>query len=166
MLRHCIVEIATGTVVNVFEYEDVVSGQPPGLGPEFEAVRTDVGQMGWHWDGNTFTNPNPPQPSVIEPAISIVAQARLVISGGDISGVETAVGFAAALQIDTGIYWVFFTVPQPDTDYGVLPQARDGGGLFADISDQTTDYVEITVTNRSGTPVDPTQLFISVQRTI
>lgn len=167
LVRHCIIESSTGDVINAVEYESTPN-PVPGFGDGYIAVPSATAEIGWHWNGSEFSNPNPSPPISVqtEPAVVIVAQARLVISGDEVGGIETAIGFAAALQIDTGVYWIFFTTPQPDIDYGVLPNARDGGGLFADVSDQTTDYVEITVTNRTGVPVNPTQLFISVQRTV
>lgn len=166
--RHCIVEVATGAVVNIIDYgSDLTGTTPPGYSASYQAIKNATAQISWHWNGTAFEDTStPPAPIVIPPVASIIAQSRMIISGNDISGIETSVGFAAAMQIDTGVYWVFFTEPQPDTDYGSLTQPRDGGGLFSDVSDQTTDYVELTITNRSGVAVDPTEVFISVQRTI
>jgi hypothetical protein len=54
--RYAIVEIATGTVVNVAVIE-------PGDGstdaPGFTHIQSDTAGIGWHWDGMAFTPPPP-----------------------------------------------------------------------------------------------------------
>ena len=111
----------------------------------------------------TRTLNDPIPPSALR--ASIIAQARLLVSGDDLQGVETAAGFGAAMILDTGVFWLFFTQPQPDDNFGAFAQARrSGGGIRADVTDANTGYIEVTTTDMTGTPVTPVSLFVSIQR--
>lgn len=163
MARVCIIK--NGVVENVALYIEVPNSPPPGYDVSYIAVANDLAGPGWLWDGELFSNPSTPPPPVDRArGIAIVAQARIIISGEDISGIETAVGFAGAMNLDLGVYWIFFTVSQLDTDFGALLQANGDDGLVANVTDQTTDYVEVSVTNLPGVPANPTEIFLSIQR--
>lgn len=162
MPRYCIV--TEGAVINTIDYDSPPGNPPPGFDVNYAAIQTDIAQIGWLWNGSEFTDPDPsPAPQIVY-VPSLIAQARLEIFGDEINGVDVAAGVVAALEIDTAIYWVFFIAPQPDANYGVLSEAQGTNGVRSKITDQTTDYIEVTVTDQSGVPLRPTSLFLSIQR--
>lgn len=65
MIRCSIIDIKTNAVVNLVEYEFVPQGEVPGFGEGYIAVASETAQIGWQWDGHSFTDPNPPRPSLM-----------------------------------------------------------------------------------------------------
>lgn len=104
-----------------------------------------------------------PEPiAVFPPSASVSAMAELKVDGDEISGVETACNVGAAMSPDVGLYWVFFSHPEPDPAYLAFVQSP---GFAADVTLRETDFFEINVTNRlTGEPAMPVSLSISVQR--
>lgn len=105
-------------------------------------------------------------PAYAAPVIALVAQARLVIDGEDIQGIETSVNFSAAMTIDTNVFWIFFAAPQPDDDFIPFAQARGNGSgrVNADVTGAFTDYIEVTTTDAAGAAAVPISLVVSIQR--
>lgn len=122
----CYVKIEDGVVIQKQPYAEDGFIEAP-----------DWVSNGTIYDGFEFTNPVIPDPE-IAPAVQIlgpISAATLSISAGEVTGIETSVNFGAAFMIDTDMYWVFFTAPEPDTNYLVL-----GNCPFV----RYTDYIEIT----------------------
>lgn len=58
MIRNCIINISANIVINIVDYETQPSNPPLGYSNEFIAVASNIGQIGWTWDG-TQLNPPP-----------------------------------------------------------------------------------------------------------
>lgn len=120
------------------------------------------------WDV-TYADIPPPSPAPAPPPAQggNVALADLSISGDDIGGIGQAAGVGFAMSAEPNVFWVFFDQPQPDAAYVTFAQATGASGskVDADVSDQTTDYVEITVTDRlTAEPAVPSRLALSIMR--
>jgi len=59
LIRHCIIDITTNTVVNIIEYETVKSGTADGLEEHLICVQSDKGQIGASYNNGKFVNPIP-----------------------------------------------------------------------------------------------------------
>lgn len=113
-------------------------------------------------------DPPPPEPDpepdsgppVRIPQISAVAS--LKIADGMINGIETAVGLSLAIAIDVGVYWVFFTEPQPDTSY-IWNVGASSGTINVSMRDET--MMQLTALD-GGVPADPSEVSIQVFRVI
>jgi hypothetical protein len=97
--------------------------------------------------------------AVVTPTIYAVAQ--LVITPGDITGIDVTSRFGAALYMDVGSYLLFFTETQPDTSY--LAKAYDAGARVS-VTEKSTDYIVITATDGNGDPTDPAEVSVEIIR--
>lgn len=105
--------------------------------------------------------PEPPPPTL--PTASVVALAELNTEDGVVSGFDSACGIGFGFMLDIGVFWLFFTEPQPDNKY--LPFVQSPG-VYADVTAREADYLEVTVKDRStNEPIIPMSLTITVQRT-
>lgn len=103
-------------------------------------------------------------PGDIEPAIprpEIYAVANLGITPGEITGIETAAKFSAAMYLDVGLYLLFFTETQPDTSY--LAKAYDDATRVR-VTEKGTDYITVTATDGNDDPIDPTEISVEIIR--
>lgn len=103
---------------------------------------------------------NAPGP-VLRPEVYAVA--NLGINAGEISGIETAAKFSAAMYLDVGYYLLFFTETQPDTSY--LAKAYDDATRVR-VTEKGTDYIAVTVTDNADNPVDPAEISVEIIRVI
>lgn len=136
-----------------------------GQGPEI--VLWNVAVLGPEPDASTLSDwqaEYEAAPSVLSLKPSLVAQARLTVEDGEVYGMDVSAGFGAAMLLDEGTFWLFFTNPQPDDAYLVFTQTR-GVGLTVDVTEANTDYLEIVVRDNTGNPITPDILFVSIQRT-
>lgn len=92
---------------------------------------------------------------------SLYAVAQLIISPGDIGGIDVNSKFSAALYMDVGNYLVFFTEEQPDTSY--LAKAYDDASKVR-VTEKTTSYIAITAVDGNGDPVDPDEISVEIIR--
>lgn len=81
-----------------------------------------------------YVAPPPPPPAIPTPKPE--AMANLSFADGDVMGIEASAGFAWAMMLDPETCWAFFTEPQPDTAYIVVPPQGVTRG---------TDFIEINV---------------------
>jgi hypothetical protein len=95
------------------------------------------------------------------PTPQIYAVAKLGITPGDITGIDVNSRFSAALYLDVGSYLVFFAEPQADTSY--LAKAYDDATKVR-VTEKTTDYIAITVTDDNGDPTDPAEISVEIIR--
>lgn len=65
LIRHCIVDTTTNTVVNIIEYETEQTGAPAGLEEHLLCVPSDNGQIGGTYADGVITNP--PQYDPVDP---------------------------------------------------------------------------------------------------
>lgn len=97
------------------------------------------------------------------PTTGVIAAAELGTAGGEVTGIESACGIGFAMMIAEGVFWLFFSTPQPDSKY--LPFAQSPG-FNVDVTGREADYMEVTVTDRAtNQPAIPASLAITVQRT-
>lgn len=62
MIRHCIIDTNTNTVVNIIEYETEQTGVPEGLESHLLCVASETGQIdGTYNEDGTITNPPEPE---------------------------------------------------------------------------------------------------------
>ena len=89
----------------------------------------------WEDEGNTI----PPYvaPPEVDPPLGLQqdACARLHVDGFDVTGIERSTGLSMAFMLDEQTAWVFFSEPQPDTNYIVMP--NDGVTKYP-------DYIEVS----------------------
>lgn len=95
------------------------------------------------------------------PAPVIYAAAQLTISPGDVAGIPVNSKFSAALYLDVGLYYVFFTETQADTNY--LAKAYDASARVS-VTERATDYIVVTATDVNGDPTDPAEVSIEIIR--
>lgn len=102
--------------------------------------------------------PTPPFQPPLRPIIYAVG--NFTVSDMDISGIDTAVNFSAALWLDVGTYLVLFSATQPNTQY--LAKAYSGTSQ-ALVVEKGEDYLIINASNASG-PYDPAEFSLEVIR--
>lgn len=59
LIRHCIIDTTTNTVVNIIDYETEQNGVPPSLENHFLCVASNDGQIGGIYENGVITNPKP-----------------------------------------------------------------------------------------------------------
>lgn len=110
--------------------------------------------------------PSDPEPEPEEPdrppvpQIVAVATLQVNVAEGVINGIETAVGLSLAFAIDTGVYWVFFTEPQPDMSY-IWNVGSSSGTL--NVASRDLTMMELRA-YEGGAPADPSEISIQVFR--
>lgn len=65
LIRHCIIDTTTNTVVNIIDYESVQTGTPPGLESNLLCVESNDGQIGGAYENGVITNPIQPEISLL-----------------------------------------------------------------------------------------------------
>jgi len=65
LIRHCIIDTTTNTVVNIIEYETEQTGVPPGLEEHLLCVASNEGQIGGTYADGVITNPPPTEPIIL-----------------------------------------------------------------------------------------------------
>lgn len=144
-------DIGNGVETLPFTY---VPGDPHGLGPQVGAWLAE------HPDFpiGEYVEPEAPAPTP-EPYLWGVGQ--FGISPGEITGIETSVKFLAALYLDVGLYYLYFSETLPNTAY--LAKAYDAATVVR-VSEKGTDYIAVTATDAGGTPVDPDEISVEIIR--
>lgn len=163
MARYALV--ADGVVVNVILLDQPTDITPPN-GHTLVLANDDV-SPGWEYDGNDFTNPNPPQepeppePGTVPPRL-VASALSIVVDNGDVAAVEGSYNLVGAAYMDVGTYLVLFMTEQPDTEYYVQ---INGGAPCMEITDKGTDYIIVTAKDAvGGAAVDPSQFGVQVYR--
>jgi hypothetical protein len=108
-----------------------------------------------------FFNPPAPPPFLVAPQIVAAALDMAVTpQNWDISNGSGMFNVVAAMYLDVGVYWMFFTEAQPDTNYfGIIT-----GVSGATITDRAVDYFAIEVKDGAGSPVDASKLSVQIYR--
>lgn len=80
-MRHAIVDVATGTVVNLIDYDSAIDGPPPGMGADYLAVPSDDARIGWNYRKGRFIGP-PTVPEAVPVSVeeTLTAQKREIES--------------------------------------------------------------------------------------
>lgn len=148
----------------------VVAGEdwePPEGYRSVEVADDDPAGPGWTADGEGFAPP-PSEPAVtidVPKAPSLYAVAMLGVSDCQISGIELASRFSAALWMDVGLYYIFFAETQPDTAY-IAKAYRDGDEVLR-VVEKAADYIVVTaIAGPGGAAVDPPDLTIEIIRIV
>jgi hypothetical protein len=88
LIKHAIIK--DGVVINVIEYEQTIQGTPPGFEDGVTAVPAENVSPGWHYADGKFTDPNPPEPIVVEPPKSLTEQ--ILSDPAELAKLKTALG--------------------------------------------------------------------------
>jgi len=118
----------------------------------------------WKDEGNTPAEPEPELPPAPQArTASVTALADLLVEADEVTAVGIVANFGGAFQLMPGVFWVYFSTPQPDENYTVSAQAP---GYNADVTyPLNTDYIEITVSDRvTGEAATPSRLVLDVKR--
>ncbi|MCG3177408.1 MAG: hypothetical protein MOGMAGMI_02382 [Candidatus Omnitrophica bacterium] len=145
MYRTCIVDLDAGVVVNVLEYEAIVTGAPPGLNSGLMAVPSDEAQIGWRYDGEKLRAPPvvTPLPELKAAKNAEINQARAAantstfphdgktfacdaLSRSDIDGVNGYVALYGALPPDFPGAW-----KAADNSYYPIPDVAAWKAFYA-----------------------------------
>lgn len=152
--------VLEGVVINraVFDAE-----MPDGWAGEGDVwIADDEAQIGWTYDGEFHEPPFVPGETDHPPqAPNLYAVALLTISDGEISGIDVASKFSAALWLDVGLYYLFFAETQPDTAY--LAKAYDDATVVR-VVEKAAEYIVVTAADGSGNPVDPAEISVEIIR--
>lgn len=109
-----------------------------------------------------FLNP----PEIAAPAIPVpqlVAVSLLQVVDGEVLTVGVSAGVAFGLWMGPGLIWVFFSQEMPDLSYSYSYTVTPSSGQ-ATVTDRQLSYMEITVTDINGAPVDPSEISVQVYR--
>lgn len=108
--------------------------------PNMIIIGDEEDPIGMRWE-NGYWVQGPDEPEAISPlGLVTIASADLSVEGGDVGGVGRAMGLEMAFMIDEDTAWLFFSSPQPDTDYIVTPY--EGVTKYE-------DYIEVVKPNAS-----------------
>lgn len=119
------------------------------------------GPIGFVSSGGVIVDYVEPGPVVTMSVPYIWGVGQFGVTPGSITGIELAVGFSAALYLDTGLYYLFFNETMPDTTY--LAKAY-GASALVRVSEKGADYIAITATDTNGGPVDPSEISVEIIR--
>lgn len=121
----------------------------------------DDGPAAFVRNGGTIADYVAPDPAPVAATPYIWGIGNFIIDSFEIGGIELSVGFSAALYLDTGLYYLFFTETLPDLSY--LAKAYDAGALVR-VSEKGQDYIAITATDTNGDPIDPSEISVEIIR--
>lgn len=136
------------------------------------------GQTWWDAGGNPVTvqdlgdpadsglsnqEPTAPTPAPYLPIPQLVAVALLQVVDDEVNTVGVAAGVSFAMRLDTGLIWLFFSTEMPDLSYSYSYTVLPSSGR-ATVTDRQLSYMEITITDTEGNPVDPAELSVQVYR--
>lgn len=146
----------------------VFDGPMPDAWPDRSLwVESAEAQIGWSYDGETFSSPPPSLPDqFIQSTPALIAMGQIKTADGDITQVNISAALAGAFLFDVGEVWVFLTEEQPDTDYIVLAYDANSVRAYVEDEDKFTGYFIIRVTDFTGTPTNPASLNFEVKRVI
>lgn len=97
-----------------------------------------------------------------QPSIAAIAALQVNLVDNSVSGIETAVGLSMAFAIDTGVFLVFFTEPQPDMNY--IWNVGASSGVINVVSRDLTS-MELRAYD-GGVPTNPSEISIQVFRVV
>lgn len=109
LIRHCIIDTTTNTVVNIIEYESVQTGTPNGMLPNFICIASDTGVIGGVYSNGEIVNPLPPVVT-----ISVMQQIALntIAVGSVLDKVAISRGYAS---VDSASSFVAATFDSSDS---------------------------------------------------
>lgn len=121
----------------------------------------DDGPVGFVANGGVIGEYVPPEPVPVTPTPFIWAVGQFEITPGEITGIDTAVNFSAALYLDVGLYYLFFNQTLPNTSF--LAKAYDAATVVR-VSEKGSDYIAVTATDSAGVPTDPSEISVEIIR--
>lgn len=144
-----------GDGVYLFSFDGEVDGPPGSI--EVPTAPEDARQI---WDfvneeWGPVPDPEPPAPTPF-----LYAIAHMTVENGVISSITPSARIGGAFYIDTGLYWVFFSNPQPDTEYIPLCYNHSHG---VTVSERYEDFFVVTA-ELDGLPSDPPSFSVEIKR--
>lgn len=136
-------------------------GQVPGVPNPLMLpgdVHVHAPSIGVDYDGYSLVewyleDVDPPPPST--PTLCCLGVAS--VSGGELTGLDTATGIAFGFLVDVDRMWVFFSEPMASLAYGWNVSATSG---TAKVTDRQLDYFEVLVEGA----VEPYDVSIQIYR--
>lgn len=102
-----------------------------------------------------------PQVNLQQPTPRLTATALLTVDSGDLGGVSSAAGLSFGLYMGVGLYWLFFSNEMDDLSYSYAVAASQGR---VTVTDRQLSYMELTVVDDAGNPLDPTEISLQLYR--
>lgn len=124
--------------------------------PQLEAFHQHQIDFQYTKEQSTPVDKNVPPPTSVP---VLVCLANLQVSGVDVTGIETAVGFSMAFAIDVGVIWAFFEKPMENLSYTWNVSSSTG---LVNVTERTLEYFQISITDNTGAPLDVTELAIQI----
>lgn len=98
----------------------------------------------------------------IQPTPSLLACGVFTVADGWVESIGAASGIAMVFPVEPGMFWLFFTEPQPDLSYATYVSCSQGQ---INVSTRTLDYVELCV-KEGGAPIDPAEFSVNIVRSV
>lgn len=95
------------------------------------------------------------------PVPRLVATALMTVDAGDLGGVSSAAGLSFGIYMGVGLYWLFFSEEMADLSYSYAVATSQGR---VTVADRQLSYMELTVVDDAGDPVDPSEISIQLYR--
>ena len=111
-------------------------------------------------DADEMPDP-PPALNLSQPTPRLVATALLTVDSGDLGGVSSAAGLSFGFYMGVGLYWLFFSGEMADLSYSYAVAASQGR---VTVTDRQLSYMELTVVDDTGNPVDPAEISLQLYR--
>jgi hypothetical protein len=110
-----------------------------------------------------YVAPESPPPFLVPPRI-VAAALDMVVTpeSWDISNSNGMFNIVAAMYLDVGTYWMFFTNPEADSNYFGVITGADVAQIT--ITDRSTDYFAIEARDGSGVLTDTRKLSVQIVR--
>lgn len=93
----------------------------------------------------------------------IFAMGRFSVGEWEISAISATMGIAGATLMDTGVYWIDFAEPQPDTDYIAIASDREKS---VTVTERYESFCVVECTDLAGLPANPSEFVIQLTKVI
>ena len=85
----------------------------------------------------------------------------MTVDSGALGGVSSAAGLSFGIYMGVGLYWLFFSEEMADLSYSYAVATSQGR---VTVTDRQLSYMELTVVDDAGDPVDPPEISIQLYR--
>lgn len=93
----------------------------------------------------------------------IFAMGRFSVAEWEISAISATMGIAGATLMDTGVYWIDFAEPQPNTDYIAIASDREKS---VTVTERYESFCVVECTDLAGLPANPSEFVIQLTKVI
>lgn len=117
------------------------------------------GVLAWRSEGGIAQPYSAPTPQLPTPIL--LGTALLTVDSGDLGGVSSAAGLSFGIYMGVGLYWLFFSQEMADLGYSYAVTTSQGR---ITVTDRQLSYMELTVVDDAGSPVDPAEISLQLYR--